>query len=111
MESYLLTEPVEPVIGDWGVPRPDSTVDWVAASDSDDGVVQTDRGPQFASAVGWLRVRDGRVRTAVLSRGTILAFDGFTISLPEACYSATIARMHRRLSGDGLGIGFRLVAQ
>jgi len=80
----------------------DGAVDWLVASDSDDGVVETDGGPRFAGGVGWLRVRDGRVQTAALSRGTMLALDGFEIALPEAGYRSTIARMHRGLSGEGL---------
>ena len=98
----VISEPEDAATVCLKVTLADGTVDWLVASDSDDEVSQADGGPQFAGAVGWLRVRDGRVQTAVLSRGTRLALDGFSLSLPEAGYHGTIAKMHRELSGDGL---------
>ncbi len=79
----------------------DGAVDYLMAGDSDTGAVRVENGPQFAGAVGWLRVRDGRVETAVLSRGTMLALGEFSLQLPQAGYSGTIAKMDKDMSGKG----------
>ncbi len=79
----------------------DGTVDYLAASDDDQAVINIEGGLEFAGAIGWLRIRDGQVERAALCRGTKLALDGFAIELAAAGHTGTIARMDKDMEGKG----------
>jgi hypothetical protein len=79
----------------------DGAVDYLVASDDDQALIKTAGGPEFAGAVGWLRVRDGKVQTAALSRGTRLALGQFVLELPAPGLSGRIVKMKEDLAGKG----------
>ena len=79
----------------------DGAVDYLAASDDDTAVIEADEGLEFAGAIGWLRVRDGKVEKAALCRGTRLALGGFSITLNAAGYGGKIVRMDKDMEGKG----------
>jgi hypothetical protein len=83
------------------VTRADGTVDYLLSSDDDSAVIKTENGPEFAGAVGWLHVKDGKVIEAALSRGSRLSLGDFTLSLPAAGYTGKIVKMDQDMAGQG----------
>ena len=79
----------------------DGAVDYLVASDDDRGAVRAAEGLEFAGAIGWLRVRGGKVRKAALVRGTHLSLGEFELSLPEAGHTGKIVKMDKDMSGRG----------
>lgn len=79
----------------------DGAVDYLVSSDDDSTVIKSEGGPEFSGGIGWLRVRDGKVEKASLTRGTKLALDKFAISLAAPGYTGKIVRMDRDMEGKG----------
>lgn len=79
----------------------DGTVDYLLASDDDTAVLKTEGGPEWSGGIGWLRVKDGRVQQAVLSRGTRLALGSFALQAATPGYQGKIVRMDKDMAGKG----------
>ena len=79
----------------------DGTEDYLVSSNDDTAVLTVENGPTFSGGIGWLRVRDGVVHSAVLGRGTRLAWGDFVVSTEKPYYSGTVVRMDREMAGSG----------
>ncbi len=79
----------------------DGAVDYLVSSADDQALVSAEGGPTFCGGIGWLRVRDGQVERAALSRGARLELGAFSLSLPAAGYTGHVARMDKDMEGKG----------
>ncbi|MEN6304661.1 MAG: heparinase II/III family protein [Armatimonadia bacterium] len=79
----------------------DGAIDYLVSSDDDSTIIKSEGGPEFSGGIGWLRVRNGKVERASLTRGTRLALDKFAISLAAPGYTGKIVRMDRDMEGKG----------
>ncbi len=79
----------------------DGAVDYLVASDSDEGLVKCANGLEFAGAVGWLRTRGGKPVEAALCRGSRLALGEFALAGNSAGHRGKVVAFDQQLASNG----------
>jgi hypothetical protein len=79
----------------------DGAVDYLVSGEDGTTIFKAEGGPEFAGEMGWLRVREGHVDRAALSRGMRLTLGGFALGTKVPGYTGKIVKMKKDMAGEG----------